>query len=87
MRILAAHDDEGNIHHVVISTSDAPPATVTTETGTGLLVTEVEIPDMLSKLDLSDRESGGPQLDKVLQQLQDFRVELKTKGKLIRKGA
>ena len=30
-----------------------------TETGTGLLVTEVEIPDMLSKLDLSDRESGG----------------------------
>ena len=64
-----------------------PAATVTTETGTGLLVTEVEIPDMLSKLDLSDRESGGPQLDKVLQQLQDFRVELKTKGKLIRKGA
>ena len=42
---------------------------------------------MLSKLDLSDRESGGPQLDKVLQQLQDFGVELKTKGKLIRKGA
>ena len=60
---------------------------MTTETGTGLLVTEVEIPDMLSKLDLSDRERGGPQLDKVLQQLQDFRVELKTKGKLIRKGA
>lgn len=60
---------------------------MTTETGTGLLVTEVEIPDMLSKLDLSDRESGGPQLDKVLQQLQDFGVELKTKGKLIRKGA
>ena len=86
MRILAAHDAEGNIHHVVISTADAPPATVTTETDPGLF-TEVEIPDMLSKLDLSDLESSGRQLDKILQQLQDFRVELKAKGKLIRKGA
>ena len=48
---------------------------------------EVEIPDMLSKLDVSDLESSGRQLDKILQQLQDFRVELKVKGKLIRKGA
>ena len=56
MRILAAHDAEGNVHHVVISTADAPPATVTTETDPGLLVTEAEIPDMLSKLDLSDLE-------------------------------
>ena len=87
MRILAAHDAEGNVHHVVISTADAPPATVTTETDPGLLVTEVEIPDMLSKLDLSDLESSGRQLDKILQQLQDFQVELKAKGKLIRKGA
>ena len=87
MRILAAHDAEGNIHHVVISTEDAPLGTVTTETDRGLLVTEVEIPEMLSKLDLGDPEGSGRQLDEVLQQLQNFRVELKAKGKLIRKGS
>jgi hypothetical protein len=87
MRILAAHDAQGNIHHVVISPEDAPHATVTTETDPGLLVTEVEVPEVLSKLDLVDPEASGRQLDEVLQQLQEFRVEVKAKGKLVRKDS
>jgi hypothetical protein len=71
MRILAAHDAEGNIHQVVVSPAGAPPATVTTESG--LLVTEVEPPEGISGRDLA----------KVLQHLQDFRVEVK-EGKLTR---
>ena len=52
MRIVTAHDLEGDIHYVVVSPSDAPPATVNTETG--LLVTEVEPP----KGDLSAGPKG-----------------------------
>ena len=52
MRILAAHDAEGNIYQVVVSPPGAPPATVTTEPG--LLITEIEAPEMMSGLDLSD---------------------------------
>jgi hypothetical protein len=82
MRILTAHDAEGNIHHVVVSPADAPPATVTTETG--LLVAEVEAPEGISKLDTSDPERSRQQLAKVLQHLQDFRVDVGTKAKLVR---
>jgi hypothetical protein len=81
MRILAAHDAEGNIHHLVVSPADAPLATVTTETG--LLVTEVEAPEVVSGLDLSGPGSRE-ELDKVLEYLRDFRVEV-GKGKLQRK--
>jgi hypothetical protein len=86
MRMIAAHDEQGNIHHVVISPEDAPLATVTTETAPGLLVTEVEVPEMIAKLDPSDPEAGGQQLDQVLEQLQEFRVEV-DKGKLVQKGS
>jgi hypothetical protein len=81
MRILAAHDAEGNIRHLVVSPADAPLATVTTETG--LLVTEVEAPEVVSGLDLSGPGSRE-ELDKVLEYLRDFRVEV-GKGKLQRK--
>jgi hypothetical protein len=81
MRILAAHDAEGNIHHLVVSPADAPLATVTSETG--LLVTEVEAPEVVSGLDLSGPGSRE-ELDKVLEYLRDFRVEV-GKGKLQRK--
>jgi hypothetical protein len=84
MRILTAHDAQGNIHHVVVSPADAPLATVTTETG--LLVTEVEVPEMLSGLDRSDPEDSRQQLAEVLQHLQDFRVEVGVEAKLIRKN-
>jgi hypothetical protein len=79
MRIVAAHDVEGNIQHVVISPADAPPATVTTETG--LLATEVEAPDLIAEL--SDPKDSQ-QMRKVLQDLQDFRVEVGN-AKLVRK--
>ena len=85
MRILVAHDAEGNIQHLVISPEDAPLATVTTETDPGLLVTEVEVPEMLSKLDLDEPEASDQQLNEVLQQLQEFRVDVKGQRKLLRK--
>ena len=81
MRILTAHDAEGNLHHVVVSPPNAPPATVTTETS--LLVTEVEPPEALSGLDLSDPK-GSRKLAKVLGHLRDFRVEVGGKAKLMR---
>ena len=83
MRIFAAHDSEGNIHQVVLSPPDAPLATVTTEPG--LLVTEIEAPEVMSGLDLSDPERSSQQLSDVLQQLRHFRVEVRTKVKLVRK--
>jgi len=83
MRILAAHDVEGNIHQLVVSPPDAPPATVATEPG--LLITEIEIPDAMSGLDLSDPERSGQQLSEVFQHPHDFRVEVGAKAKLIRK--
>jgi hypothetical protein len=83
VRILLAHDAEGNIHQVVLSPPDAPPATVTTEPG--LLITEIEAPAVMSRLDLSDPENSSRQLSEVLQHLRHFRVEVGAKAKLIRK--
>ena len=82
MRILAAHDADGNIHQIVVSPPDAPHATVTTEPG--LLITEIEAPELVSGLHLMDREHNNQQLSEVLQHLHDFRVEV-GKAKLIRK--
>ena len=83
MRILAVHDAEGNIHQVAVLPPNAPPATVTTEPG--LLTTEIEAPEMMSGLDLSDPERSSQQLSEVLQHLSHFRVEVGAKAKLIRK--
>jgi hypothetical protein len=80
MRIFAAHDVEGNIHQIVVSPPDAPLATVTTEPG--LLMTEIEAPEMMSGLDFSDPERSSQQLSEILQH---FRVEVGAKVKLIRK--
>ena len=44
MRILATHDSQGNIHELVVSPADSPLAAVTAEDG--LLVTEVEVPEI-----------------------------------------
>ena len=80
MRILAAHDARGNIHHVVVSPPDAPVATITAEPS--LLITELEIPETMSGLDLSDPERSSQRLSEVLQH---FQVEVGAKAKLIRK--
>jgi hypothetical protein len=81
MRILAAHDAAGNIHEVVLSPADAPPATVTPEPG--LLLTEVEAPEGI-RLDLSDPDRSRGQLEKFSRQLQELRVEV-GKAELVRK--
>jgi hypothetical protein len=73
MRILAAHDAKGNIYQVVVSPTGAPLATVTTELG--LLITEIEAPEMMSGLDLSDPERSNQQLSEVLLRFHDFRVD------------
>ena len=85
MRILAAHDAEGNIQHIVVSPADSPLATVTAESA--LLVTEVEVPEELSGLDLSDPEESYGRLAEVLLHLQEFRIEGEVKAKLIRKSS
>jgi hypothetical protein len=83
MKLLAAHDTQGNIQHIVVSPADSPLATVTAETG--LLVTEVEAPEELSGLDLSDPEISHGRLAEVLQHLQDFRIEGEVKARLVRR--
>ena len=80
MKILVAHDAKGNIHHLVVSPPNAPPATVTTEPG--LLISEIEAPEVMSGLDLSDPERSSQQLSEVLQH---FQVEVGAKAKLVRK--
>ena len=57
MKILAAHDAEGNIYQVVVSPPGAPLATVTSEPG--LLITEIEAPEMMAGLDLSDPDRSN----------------------------
>jgi hypothetical protein len=84
MRVLVAHDAEGTIHQVVLIPPDAPPATVTTEPG--LLITEIQAPEVMSGLDLRDPERSNQQLSEVLQHLRHFRVEVGGKAKLIRKA-
>jgi hypothetical protein len=83
MRIIAAHDTEGGIQHIVVCPADSPCPTVTAETG--LLVTEVEAPEELSGLDPSDPEGSRRRLAEVLQHLQDFRIEGEVKAKLVRR--
>lgn len=85
MRIHAAHDAQGNVQHIVICPSDAPCATVTTETG--LFVSEIEPPEAISGVDLSDPEGSRRQLAEVLQHLQDFRVEVQAKARLVRRSS
>jgi hypothetical protein len=85
MRILAAHDTQGNIQHIVASPADSPLATVTAESA--LLVTEVEVPEELIGLDLSDPEESHGRLAEVLLHLQEFQIEGEVKAKLIRKSS
>jgi len=86
MRILAAHDAEGNIQHIVVSPADSPLATVMAENG--LLVTEVEAPDEFSGLDLrSDPDESRKRLAEVLQHPQDFKIEGQGKAELVRKNS
>jgi hypothetical protein len=73
MRILAIHDAQGNIYHIVMRPSDSPPVAFAGEPG--LSVTEVEAPEIS---DPRDRQ----QIEEVLER---WRVEVKPEAKLVRR--
>jgi hypothetical protein len=75
MRILAIHDEQGNIRHIVVSPAGAPLATAVAEPG--LLVTEVERPEETAGLDLSVPESR----QRLIEALENMRVEMKAEAK------
>jgi len=79
MKLLAVHDAKGNIARIMVCPPSAPPAA--TAAGPGYFVTEVEAPD--PKIDAADPES----YQRLTQVLKNFRVEVKTEGKLVRKDS
>jgi hypothetical protein len=80
MRFTAVHDRHGNIAALTASPPDAPPATLVTDAA-GELVTEVEVPEEI--IDLTEPENE----QRVVEVMQDFRVEVKTEGRLVRKSS
>jgi hypothetical protein len=85
VRIHAAHDAQGSVQHIVICPPDAPCATVTAQTG--LFVSEIEPPEAISGVDLSDPEGSRRQLAEVLQHLEGFRVEVEAEARLVRRSS
>jgi hypothetical protein len=83
MRIFMTHDVQGNIQAAVISSADAPFATMTAGTGP-FLTSEIDTSELPPGLDFSDLETSAGKLVELTQQLQDFRVETGVKAKIIR---
>jgi hypothetical protein len=77
MKVLAIHDAQGNIAGVVASPGDAPLGAVVVP---GQTMTEVEVPDM--QIDPADPES----YQQFIEMLKQFRVEVKTEGRLVKKA-
>lgn len=77
MKILAVHDAQGNITAVVVRPEGAPMG-VTAEPGQ--LATEVDAPDV--KIDPADPGS----YQRLIEMLQEFRVEVKTEGRLVKRA-
>jgi hypothetical protein len=84
MPILAISDVQGNIQQIVVSPADAPFATVTAETGPSV-TSEIEVSGFLSEVDLSNLEGSLRQVSELTQHLQDFRIEVGVKARLIQK--
>jgi hypothetical protein len=84
MPIFATHDAKGNIQQIVVSSADAPFATMTAETGPSV-TSEIEVSEFLSEVDLSNLEESLRQFIELTQHLQDFRIEAGTKARLVRK--
>ena len=74
MRAFVAHDRNGNIAGLAICPPDAPPLFPTP--GPGQFVTEVDLPE--DALDLESEE-------RTIETLKNFRVEVKTEARLVRK--
>jgi hypothetical protein len=78
MKYLANHDRQGNITALATRPADAPPVTVVTDAGQ--FVTEVEVADDL--IDLVGQESD----ERVVEAIQEFRIEAKTEARLVKKA-
>jgi hypothetical protein len=81
MRLMAFHDSEGNITGLVVSSPEASPVQLVTETQPGLRMTEIEAPPEVT-LDLD-----SPRLNEDVDILiENYRVEIPSdKGRLMRK--
>lgn len=77
MKLLAVHDVKGNIARIVVCPPNAPAAG--TAVGPGHFVTEVEAPDF--KID----PANPADYQRLTQVLENFRVEVKTEAKLVKK--
>jgi len=76
MKILAIHDAHGNITASVVLPENAPPGAVAAEPGQ--MMTEVEAEVRIDPLD-------GENYQRLIEVIQNFRVDVKTEAKLVRK--
>ena len=77
MKVLAIHDAQGNIDTIIVRPGDAPMGATVSP---GQMVTEVEVADV--KIDPADPGS----YQRLIEMLQEFRVEVKTEARLVRKA-
>jgi hypothetical protein len=76
MRIRAIHDAKGNIARIVVSPPNGPPGVPSAPAGHS--ITEVD-----ADIDIDATDPAG--LVRLADVLKNFRVEVKTAGKLVRK--
>jgi hypothetical protein len=80
MKLLTIHDAQGNISAVVVRPDNAPMGAPVVP-GQMELMTEVEAPDV--QIDPAEPES----YQRLIEMLRDFRVEVKTEARLVRKDS
>ena len=87
MRLLATHDRFGNITGLVTCPMNSPSASVVPEIGQ--FVTEVEVPEgTLDSSGYADSLSATPNPESerwLAEVLEQFRIEVKSEGKLVKK--
>jgi hypothetical protein len=77
MKVLAAHNLLGDIEHLVVLPTDAPPAAV--GIAQGHLVTEVDASGL--RLDPEKPE----ELEKLSAAIREYQVDVKERGRLVKK--
>jgi hypothetical protein len=82
MHIVVTHDRDGNIVSLTICPPDGPPVAGVVDVGQ--YVTELDVPE--DALDFI-RQEGENDEERIIKALAEFRVDLKTEGKLVRKSA
>jgi hypothetical protein len=77
MKLLGIHDAKGNIARIVVCPPNAPAGATAAEPGQ--FVTEIEAPGV-------EVDPGDPaNYQRLKEVLENFQVEVKTEGKLVRK--